>query len=170
VHQMRLKAFGVWTCSVDVVVDRSSVGPSGNACPRGGQGQRSNREPGEAGSYVLGKLVLLKDATSQLKDVIWEIRDKGNIALCQEVGLKKISEVRTGKEKDLATHAIEVGKKGFLVDLFVGVKEDETLLTTARGGSDAKHHWYVCRGTNRGPVSRGRQRAVDRALGLLQLG
>jgi hypothetical protein len=99
---MRHEAFGVLTCGVDVVVDWSSVGPSGNACPRGGQGQLGNREPGEAGSYVLGKLVLLKDGMSQLKDVIWEIRDKGNIALCQEVGLKKISEVRTGKEKGLA--------------------------------------------------------------------
>jgi hypothetical protein len=123
---------------------------------RGGQGQWGNQEPQEAGSYVLGKLVLLKDATSQSKDVIWEIHDKGNIAICQEVGLKKISEVWTGKEKDLATCAIEVGEKGFMVDPFVGVEEDETLLTTAHGGSDAKHNWYVCGGTNGGPVSRGR--------------
>ncbi len=168
-HRMRLEAFGVWTCSVDMIVDRSLVGPSGNACPRGGRGQRGNREPQEAGSYVLGKLVLLKDVRSQSKDVIWEIRDKGNVTLCQEVGLKKISEVRTEKEKGLVTRAIEVSKKDFLVDPFIGVKEDETLLTTARGGSNAKHHWYVCRGTNGGPVSRGRQRAANRALGLLQL-
>jgi hypothetical protein len=66
----------------------------------------------------------LKDATSQLKDIIWEICEKGNVVLCQEVGLKKISKVQTGKEKDLALHAIKVGKKGFLVDPFVGVKED----------------------------------------------
>jgi hypothetical protein len=136
VHQMRLEAFRVWTCSVDVVVDRSLVGPSENACPRGGQGQRGNQQPREAGSYVLGKLALLKNATSQSKDVIWEIRDKGNVALCQEVGLKKISEVQTGKEKDLVTRTIEGGKKGFLVDPSIGVKEDETLLTTAHGGSN----------------------------------
>ncbi len=98
----------------------------------------------------------------QSKNVLWEIRDKGDIALCQKVGLEENGEVWTGKEEDLATRAIKVGKKDVLVNLFAGVKEDKTLLTTACRRGNAKHDWGVSQGreTNGGPVRRGHRRAA----------
>jgi hypothetical protein len=88
------------------------------------------------------------------------------------VGLEENGEIQKGKEEDLATRAIEAGKKGILVDLFVGVKEDKTLLTTACGRANVKHDWGGAEGrkTDGGTGRRGRRQAANRTLGLLQLG